>query len=86
MEKGIGKMKAVIYANTLKEVNECMKYAEAKGYQVIALKNEKHDIVGEAEMDVLLFATSSPKNRSYEDLLLIEKYQHWYDVELVVVR
>lgn len=78
--------KAVIYANTLKEVNECMKYAEAKGYQVIALKNETHDIVGENGMDVLLIATPPVMQRKAEDIYLIEKLQSWYDIELVVVK
>lgn len=77
-------MKAVIYANTLKEVQACMKYAEAKGYQVIALKNSSHDIVAENEMEVLLFATSEESNRSDEDYFLIERLSFWYNVELVI--
>lgn len=77
-------MKAVIYANTLKEVQTCMNYARTKGYQVIALKNSSHDIIAENEMEVLLFATSSEINRSDEDYFLIERLSAWYNVELVI--
>lgn len=77
-------MNAVIYANTLKEVQACMKYARAKGYQVIALKNSSHDIIAENEMEVLLFATSEESNRSDEDYFLIERLSYWYNVELVI--
>lgn len=79
-------MNAVIYANTLKEVQACMKYAKAKGYQVIALKNNSHDIIAENEMDVLLFATSEESSRSDEDYFLIERLSYWYNIELVICK
>lgn len=77
-------MNAVIYANSLKQVQCCTKYAKAKGYQVIALKNSSHDIIGENKMDVLLFATSAESDRSDEDYFLIERLSYWYNVELVI--
>lgn len=79
-------MKAVIYANTLQEVQACMKYARAKGYQIIALKNSSHSIIAENEMEVLLFATGAESNRSDEDYFLIERLSHWYNVELVICK
>lgn len=81
--------KAVIYTrgqNQQQQIEICREYAKEKGYTVIAEKNEKDDIVGESEMEVLLVATASRVTRKYEDFLFIEKMMSWYDVELVIVQ
>lgn len=78
--------KAVIYANDFEQIAGCMEYAERKGYQVIAMKNKAHNIIGELEMEVLLIATSIAHNRTWEELDFIEKMRNWHDVELVVCK
>jgi hypothetical protein len=78
-------MKAVIYANDLKQVQAGMKYAAEKGYQVIAMKNAGDDIIGEGEMDVLLIVANRRAKRTYDEILFIEKMQNWYEVEVVEV-
>lgn len=75
--------KAVIYANYFKQAQAGMDYAEEKGYQIIGMKNARHDIIGEAGMDVLLIVTGERKYRTYEEILFIDKMQNWYDVEIV---
>lgn len=76
-------MKAVIYANGFGQVRAGLKYAEEKGYQVIGMKNEGHDIIGEAGMDVLLVVANRRAKRTYEEILFIERMQNWYEVEVV---
>lgn len=76
-------MKAVIYANDMEQVAQCMEYAERKGHQVIGMKNKNHDIIGEPEMEVLLIAVNKPKYRTWEEIQLIEKVSTWYEIELV---
>ena len=78
-------MKAVIYANDLRQVQAGLKYAEKKGYQVIGLKNAGDDIIGEAGMDVLLIVANRRAKRTYEEILLIERLQSWYEVEVVEI-
>lgn len=81
--------KAVIYTrgmNQERQIEICMEYAKEKGYDVIGMKNEKDDLIGEPEMDVLLVATASRVSRKYEEFLFIEKMMNWYDVELVIVQ
>lgn len=81
--------KAVIYTrgmNQERQIEICMEYAKEKGYTVIAQKNEKDNLIGEPEMEVLLVATASRVTRKYEDFLFIEKMMNWYDVELVIVQ
>lgn len=75
--------KAVIYANYFKQAQAGLDYAEKKGYQVIGMKNARHDIIGESGMDVLLVVTGERKYRTYEEIQFIEKMQSWYDVEVV---
>ena len=75
--------KAIVFANDFEQVAEGMGYAERKGYQVIALKNKNHDIIGEQDMEVLLIPVNKPKYRTYEEILFIEKMSTWYDIELV---
>lgn len=76
-------MKAIVYANDFEQVAQCMEYAERKGYQVIAMKNKGHRLIGEFEMEVLLVAVNKPINRTWEEIHFIEKMSTWYDVELV---
>ena len=78
-------MKAVIYANDFKQVRAGLQYAEEKGYEVIALKNAGDDIIGEGEMDVLLIVGNRRAERTYDEILFIEKMQNWYEVEVVEV-
>ena len=85
MEKGRREMKAVIYANDFKQVRAGLEHAEKKGYQVIGLKNAGDDIIGEAGMDVLLIVANRRAKRTYEEILLIERLQSWYEVEVVEI-
>lgn len=78
-------MKAVIYANDLRQVRAGLKYAEKKGYQVIGMKNAGDDIIGEPGMDVLLIVASRRAKRTYEEILLIERMESWYNVEVVEI-
>lgn len=76
-------MKAVIYANNFEQVTAGLKYAEAKGYQVIGMKNAGHDIIGESGMDVLLIVANRRAKRTYDEILFIERMENWYTVEVV---
>ena len=78
-------MKAVIYANDFKQVRVGLEYAEKKGYQVIGMKNAGDDIIGESGMDVLLIVANRRAERTYEEILLIERLQNWYEVEVVEI-
>lgn len=78
-------MKAVIYANDFKQVRAGLEYAEKKGYQVIGMKNAGDDIIGESGMDVLLIVANRRAKRTYEEILLIERLQNWYEVEVVEI-
>jgi hypothetical protein len=78
-------MKAVIYANDFKQVRAGLEYAEKKGYQIIGMKNAGDDIIGESGMDVLLIVANRRAKRTYEEILLIERLQNWYEVEVVEI-
>lgn len=76
-------MKAVIYANGFGQVRAGLEYAEKKGYQVIGMKNEGHDLIGEAGMDVLVVVANRRARRTYDEILFIERMSNWYEVEVV---